>query len=57
MLKFNRRKIYKKYNLNEQQITMCEKIYKYERKNGFYYLPTLKHNKTLFTKVLKEIWR
>lgn len=57
MLKFKRKKIYKEFNLDKKQIAMCEKIYKFHKKNGFYYQPTLRHNKTLFTKVLKKFYR
>lgn len=55
MLKYKRKRIYKKYNLDEHFIYICEKIYKFNKKNGYYYAPSLRCGKKLIAKVLNEI--
>ena len=55
MLKYKRKRIYKKYNLDEHFIYICERIYKFNKKNGYYYAPSLRSGKKLIAKVLNEI--
>ena len=55
MLKIKRKRIYKKYNLDNNLINVCEAIYKQNKKHGYYYTPSIRCGKTLINKVLKEL--
>lgn len=55
MMKIKRKRIYKKYNLDDNLINICEAIYKYNKKHGYYFTPSLRCGRTLINNVLREI--